>query len=262
MDTVVDEKVLAEIRKGRTFPAFALIGWRWVARNPVATIVPILLPFFFLYFLALITPPEAHLFPLQVVGAMLFTTQNIGSWCLSDSAYWRIEQRLQDMFVASPLGKFQYLFGVAFSNLSPAMPALVILGIILSMVATVTPLGWLVLTAAIFLVWVLYSAIGIAVSSRLQSQMEVWPVGNLVFTTLGILSPLYYPLTFLMEKASVWADVARFLPATYAALIVQSTLNPQYAPPGDSPPIDALLLVASTLIGIVLAMTLYTWREH
>lgn len=261
MDSVVDEKVLAEIRKGRTFPAFALIGWRWVARNPVATIVPILLPFFFLYFLALITPPEAHLFPLQVVGAMLFTTQNIGSWCLSDSAYWRLEQRLQDMFVASPLGKFQYLFGVAFSNLIPAMPALIILGIILSQVTSVSVTGWLVLSGAVFMVWVLYSAIGIAVSSRLQSQMEVWPVGNLVFTTLGILSPLYYPLTFLAERAPVWAGLARFLPATYAALIVQSALNLPDALPSEAL-VDAALLVVSTIIGLLLAMSLYTWREH
>ncbi len=259
MDTVVDEKVLAEIRKGRTFPAFALIGWRWVARNPVATIVPILLPFFFLYFLALISPPD--LFPLQIVGAMLFTTQNIGSWCLSDSAYWRLEQRLQDMFVASPLGKFQYLFGVAFSNLIPAAPALIVLGVILSMVTTVTLWGWFVLAAAIFMVWVLYSAIGIAVSSRLQSQMEVWPVGNLVFTTLGILSPLYYPLAWIAGKAPIWAGVARFLPATYAALICQSALNLPYAMPGEAVQ-DAHLLVASTFIGIVLAMTLYTWRER
>ncbi len=258
MDTVVDEKVLEEMRKGRTFPAFALIGWRWVARNPVATIVPILLPFFFLYFLALITPAQYHLFPLQVVGAMLFTTQNIGSWCLSDSAYWRLEQRLQDMFVASPLGKFQYLFGIAFSNLIPAMPALIILGILLAWATPVPITGWLVLIAAIVMVWILYSAIGIAVSSRLQSQMEVWPVGNLVFTTLGILSPLYYPITILPP---VWQGLARFLPATYAALIVQDAMNFQTALPAEAIP-DAILLVVSTFVGIVLAMVLYTWREH
>ncbi len=258
MDRVVDEKVLAEMREGRVFPAFALIGWRWVARNPIATVVPILLPFFFLYFLALITPPNLHLFPLQVVGAMLFTTQNIGSWCLSDSAYWRLEQRLQDMFVASPLDKFRYLFGVAFSNLIPAAPALIILGIILALVTPVSLGGWLVLAAAIFMVWVLYSAIGIAVSSRLQSQMEVWPVGNLVFTTLGILSPLYYPLTILPP---IWQGLARFLPATYAALIVQDALNLPSALPAEAS-VDAGLLVVSTVVGLLIAMYLYTWREH
>lgn len=260
MDAIVDEKILAQMRKGRVFPAFALIGWRWIARNPIATIVPILLPFFFLYFLHIITPPEAQavLFPLQVAGAMLFTTQNIGSWCLSDSAYWRIEERLQDIFVASPLDKFRYLFGVAFSNLIPAAPALIVLGILLATSTPVSLGGWLVLAAAIFAVWVLYSAIGIAISSRLQSQMEVWPVGNLVFTTLGILSPLYYPITIL---PSAWQGLARFLPATYAALIVQDALNLRTALPSEAL-LDAGLLALSTVVGLVIAMRLYTWRER
>ena len=260
MDAVVDEKVLGEMRKGRVFPAFALVGWRWIARNPVATVVPILLPFFFLYFLHIITPPseQATLFPLQVAGAMLFTTQNIGSWCLSDSAYWRLEQRLQDIFVASPLDKFRYLFGVAFSNLIPAAPALIVLGIILAVSTPVSLAAWLVLAAAIFAIWVLYAAIGIAISSRLQSQMEVWPVGNLVFTTLGILSPLYYPLTILPP---VWQGLARFLPATYAALLVQDALGLKTALPAEALT-DAALLVISTVVGLLLAMRLYQWRER
>src|SRR5204862_211243 len=106
-------------QRGRVLPAWAFIGWRWVWRSPAAAIVPLLQPFFFLYFLHVIAPPE--LFPLQVAGAMLFSTQNIGSWCLSDSAVFRIELRLQDIFVASPVDKVRYLFGIAFSNLIPAM---------------------------------------------------------------------------------------------------------------------------------------------
>src|SRR5439155_934780 len=94
-------------QRGRVLPAWAFIGWRWVWRSPAAAIVPLLQPFFFLYFLHMIAPPE--LFPLQVAGAMLFSTQNIGSWCLSDSAVFRIELRLQDIFVASPVDKVRYL---------------------------------------------------------------------------------------------------------------------------------------------------------
>ncbi len=116
--------------RGRVLPAWAWIGWRWVWRSPAAAIVPLLQPFFFLYFLRLIAP--ASYFPLQVAGAMLFSTQNIGSWCLSDSAVFRIELRLQDIFVASPHDKLHYLFGVAFSNLIPAIPALIALGLILA----------------------------------------------------------------------------------------------------------------------------------
>lgn len=241
--------------RGRVMPAFGIIGWRWVARSPIATIVPILLPFFFLYFLHMI---GAEYFALQVAGAMVFTTQNIGSWCLSDSAYWRLEQRLQDLFVASPMGKVRYLFGIAFSNLIPAAPALVVLAVLLAWVWPVTVAGWLVLLGAIFLIWILFSAIGLAVSSRLRSQREVWPVGNLIFTTLGILSPLYYPLSIL---PGAWQTVARFLPATYAALVIQDVLGLPGATPSDTS-VDAILLVVFTVVGIFLALRLYEWREH
>lgn len=244
----------APAANGRVMPAFGIIGWRWVARSPIATIVPILLPFFFLYFLHII---GAQYFALQVAGAMVFTTQNIGSWCLSDSAYWRLEQRLQDLFVASPMGKVRYLFGIAFSNLIPAAPALIVLAILLNYVWTVTLMGWLVLFGAIFVIWILFSAIGLAVSSRLKSQREVWPVGNLIFTTLGILSPLYYPLTILPPA---WQTAARFLPATYAALVIQDALNVPGATQSDIV-LDAVLLLVFTVVGIVLALRLYEWRE-
>ena len=239
---------------GRVLATWGLIGWRWIWRSPAAAIVPLLQPFFFLYFLQRIAPAEY--FPLQVAGAMIFSTQNIGSWCLSDSAVFRIELRLQDIFVASPHGKLRYLFGVAFSNIIPAMPALVVLGIILSAVVEVSLAGWLVLIGCLLTIWVLYSAIGIAVSSRLRSQREVWPVGNLIFTLLGILSPLYYPLSILPP---VWREFAQLLPATYAALLVQGALGL-----GDPPnlAVDAGLLILSTAVGLVAAWWLYQWRER
>ena len=249
-----DLRVSSHPQTGRVLPAWALIGWRWIWRSPAAAIVPLLQPFFFLYFLGLISRPEY--FPLQVAGAMIFSTQNVGSWCLSDSAVNRIELRLQDIFVASPHGKLRYLFGVAFSNIIPAMPALVVLGIILSLIVEVTLTGWLVIIGCILTIWVLYSAIGIAVSSRLRSQREVWPVGSLIFTLLGILSPLYYPLSILPP---VWREFAQLLPATYAALLVQGALGL-----GDPPnlAIDAGLLILSTAVGLVVAWWLYQWRER
>src|SRR5207249_2420826 len=168
-------------QRGRVLPAWAFIGWRWVWRSPAAAIVPLLQPFFFLYFLHVIAPPE--LFPLQVAGAMLFSTQNIGSWCLSDSAVFRIELRLQDIFVASP-------------------------------------------------------------------------VGNLIFTLLGILSPLYYPISRL---PSGWGEIARLLPATYAALLVQGALGLERS---TNFAVDGGLLILSAAVGLVAAWWLYEWRER
>ncbi|MCI4339015.1 MAG: ABC transporter permease [Thermoplasmata archaeon] len=246
--------------QGRSLPAFGIVGWRWISRNPAVAITPVLLPFIFLYFLSLISPPS--LLPLEIVGAMLFTMQNIGSWTLGDSAFWRIECSLQDLFVASPLSRIRYLFGIAFSNLIAMLPALAILTVLLAWVGgsrgyPFTPLAAVALFAGLLTLWVLFSSIGIAISSRIQTQREIWPVGNLTFTILGMLSPLYYPLSALPP---VWQDVARFLPTTYAALLVQGALGITPATPVQLA-LYAALLAACAIVGLAITLRLYRWGE-
>jgi ABC-2 type transport system permease protein len=243
-------------RTGRVWRPFAFIGWRWISVNPATAIAPILLPFIFLAFLRLIAPPG--LFPLEILGAMLFTTQNIGSWVLGDSATWRIEAGLQDLFVASPIGKVRYLLGVAISNLIAAAPALVILAVLLDLEGPPVPgYAWIVIAFALVVLWLLFSSIGIALSSRLTSQREIWPVGNLLFTLLGMMAPLYYPLSYLPPD---WQVAAHFLPTTYAALLVQGVTGLEPAP-ALSLLLDGLLLLLLAVIGVAIALRLYRWRE-
>jgi len=246
--------------RGRALPAFLIVGWRWIGRNPAVAIAPILLPFIFLYFLTFISPPS--LLPLEIIGAMLFTMQNIGSWVLGDSATWRIECSLQDMFVASPLSRIRYLFGIAFSNLIAMLPALVILATLLAWIGgargvPLTPYAGLVLVGSLAALWILFSSIGIAISSRIRTQREIWPVGNLTFTLLGMLSPLYYPLAAL---PGLWQDAARFLPATYAALLVQGAIGITPASPVQMLTYAGLLAVTTAAV-LVVTLRLYRWGE-
>jgi ABC-2 type transport system permease protein len=261
MATAAEDRFPNLPREGRALPAFLLVGWRWISRNPAVTITPVLLPFIFLYFLSLISPP--YLLPLEIVGAMLFTMQNIGSWVLGDSATWRIECSLEDMFVASPLGRIRYLFGIAFSNLIAMLPALAILTVLLAYFGNLhgvplTPFAGLVLLGSLAVLWVLFASIGIAISSRVRTQREIWPVGNLTFTILGMLSPLYYPLSALPP---LWQDAARFLPTTYAALLVQGALG--ITPASGTQMLEYAGLLAACAVGVlVITLQLYRWGER
>ena len=246
-------------RRGRVLPAWSIIGWRWISRNPAVAIAPVLIPFIFLYFLRLISPGAD--FPGEIVGAMLFTTQNTGNWVLGDSAWYRIENALQDLFVASPMGKFRYLLGIAVSNLIAASPALLVLSVLLALQPGVSiPItGWFVLLAVVLLLWVLFAAVGITISSRIRSRREVWPVGNLAFTTVGMISPLYYPISILPP---LWQDAARFLPGTYAAELAKGALGLLSPSPGIGHyELDVLLLSVMSVVALALALWLYRWRE-
>ncbi|MCI4360600.1 MAG: ABC transporter permease, partial [Thermoplasmata archaeon] len=155
--------------------------------------------------------------------------------------------------------KVRYLFGVAFSNLIAAAPALVVLAVVLQMsLPHPAPwTAWLVLGGALTVVWILFSAIGVAMSSRLTSQREIWPVGNLTFTVIGMLSPLYYPLSYLPPA---WQTAAHFLPTTYAALLVQSAFGITPAGPITMVEYAALLLVLA-IVGTFVALSMYRWRS-
>ncbi|HTT72978.1 MAG TPA: ABC transporter permease [Thermoplasmata archaeon] len=258
---IAEKSFLPVPRQGRAVPAFLLVGWRWISRNPAVTITPVLLPFIFLYFLSLISPPS--LLPLEIVGAMLFTMQNIGSWVLGDSATWRIECSIEDMFVASPLGRIRYLFGIALSNLIAMVPALTVLTVLLAYFGAahgtpLTPFAALVLVGSLAVLWVLFSSIGIAISSRVRTQREIWPVGNLTFTILGMLSPLYYPITALPP---LWQAAAHFLPTTYAALLVQGALGITPATSGQM--LEYAGLLAACAVGVLaITLRLYRWGER
>src|SRR5439155_12048884 len=70
--------------------------------------------------------------------------------------------------------------------------------------------------------------------------------------------PLYYPLSKLPP---VWRELAQLLPATYAALLVQGTLDLGPSAAGNLA-VAAGLLVLSTAVGLVVAWRLYQWRER
>jgi ABC-type multidrug transport system permease subunit len=98
----------------------------------------------------------------------------------------------------------------------------------------------------------------VAVSSRLKSQREIWPVGNLTFTVLGMLTPLYYPISYL---PGWWQTLAHFLPGTYAALMLQGVLGLSPQTP-TSMLEQGVLLVGLAVAGTAVALSLYRWREH
>jgi ABC-type multidrug transport system permease subunit len=72
-----------------------------------------------------------------------------------------------------------------------------------------------------------------------------------------MLSPLYYPLSALPP---LWQDAARFLPTTYAALLVQGALGLTPASPAQMV-FYAVLLVLCAGVGLVIMLRLYRWGE-
>ncbi|MCI4354654.1 MAG: ABC transporter permease, partial [Thermoplasmata archaeon] len=180
-------------------------------RSPLFVAAVFLTPFSFLFFLRVIGDPA--FFPVGVVGGMLFTVIFTGNGMLNDCAYLRLERQLQQVFVASPVRPISYILGMAVSELGFALPAL---ALFVGILAIVHPFGWLtfaILLGVILLTWLMATMLGFLISTLFRQLREIWPIGTLVFSTLSILPPLFYPASRIPAQYQ-WA--AFLAPSTYA----------------------------------------------
>src|SRR5258705_9755117 len=63
------------------------------------------------------------------------------------------------------------------------------------------------------------SHLGISYAVFFLKKKKVWPVGNLIFTLIRILSPLYYPVSRLTP---VWREIAQLIQSTYSDLLIEA----------------------------------------
>lgn len=228
-------------------------------RSPLLIAAVFLTPFSFLFFLRVINPSG---FPVGVVGGVLFTALFTGNGMLNDCAYLRLERQLQAVFVASPVRPFAYVFGTALSELAFALPALVLFLGILEVVRPLSPVAFAILIGVVLLTWLMATTLGFLISTFFKQLREIWPIGTLVFSTLAVLPPLFYPIAAI-PAAYRW--VAFLAPSTFASQLVDqvtgvatATLAPAFL---GSPWFDLVGLAGTTTLFALAATFLSRWRE-
>ena len=229
-------------------------------RTPLLVAAVFLTPFSFLFFLRVIGSPA--FFPVGVVGGTLFTVLFTGNGMLNDCAYLRLERQLQQVFVASPVRPITYVLGMALSELAFALPALVLFLGILEIVRPFGAVTFAVLMGVILLTWLMATTLGFLISTLFKQLREIWPIGTLVFSTLSIIPPLFYPATRI-PAAFQW--VAFLAPSTYAGQLAEHAVGLSYGAlsPGilNSPIFDLAGLLAFTIVCGLAAAFLARWRE-
>lgn len=230
-------------------------------RSPLLIAAVFLTPFSFLFFLVVIGSPSE--LPIGVVGGVLFTAMFTGNGMLNDCAYLRLERQLQQVFVASPVKPLTYLLGMALSELAFTVPAL---GLFLAILLLVHPIGALAFAAllgVVLLTWLMASSLGFLVSTFFRQLREIWPIGTLLFSTLSILPPMFYPAYVIPEKYQ-W--VAFLAPSTFSGQLADRAVGVGVGPPLASELLNSVWfdfagLVGATILFALAALLLARWRE-
>jgi ABC-2 type transport system permease protein len=236
-------------------------GFLGLIRSPLVFVALFLTPLSFLFFIYVLAP-RAEL-PFGVVGGLLFTCLFTGSGMMNDCAYLRLERQMQQVFITSPLRPLSWVLGMALSELVFTIPALVLFSVVLFLVVPIGLLSFVALVGVIFLTWLLATSLGFLLSTFFRTLREIWPIGMVVFTTLSVLPPVFYPLG-VIPSSFRW--VAYIAPSTFAS---QLAANAAGLPTASVPASAVLSSTIGQLLGLILltalfigvAMRFARWRE-
>jgi ABC-2 type transport system permease protein len=232
-----------------------MLGILWIRRYPTSMTFSAAQPFSLLFVVFVIGGGQN--LPFAIAGGLVVALVGFGLSLGADHAYYKIEFKLQDLFIASPVSSFTYLTGLAFSLLLFGLPSLVVLSILVMLLST-SVLNILLLLATILLLWGLMSLIGFSVSSRMPHTRNVEQLTTFIQIVVAVLPPVFYSIDILPFEELRY--VAYAVPTTHASLILQHVMGVQT--PADWSIWTGLAVLTGYFVAFsLLARAKAVWRE-
>jgi ABC-2 type transport system permease protein len=230
-------------------------GILWLRRNPMSLAFATLSPFSLLFILLIIS--NGQYIQFAVAGSLVMTMVSFGLGLGEDIAYYRIDYKIQDIFVASPISQFAYMTGMTLSELLFGLPVMCILFFLaLHFGAHITDLPTIICTS--LLIWGTMSSLGFFLSTHMSHTRNVRQIISFVTVLMTVMPPVFYSV----DKLPVELKYLTYaIPTTQSSLIIQHVMG--FHTPKDwsiylAFSVQIIYLIAFT----VLANTRAQWREN
>lgn len=230
-------------------------GFLWLRRNPLSLIFTAISPFSLLFILFVVSNGQYVQF--AVAGSLVMALVGYGLALGQDISLYKIEYKMQDVFVASPISPIVYMLGLALSELLYGLPALIIL--ISLAVFFSTSIAFLpLLLLNVFLIWGTMSSIGFFLSSHMLHMRNATQLISFVNVIIAVVPPVFYPISTLPEALQM---VSYLVPTTHASLMIQYSMG---FPIPEGWSIYLGLLVQGIYFGffMLIAKKRALWREN
>jgi ABC-2 type transport system permease protein len=232
-----------------------MLSITWIRRNLLSLVWLFATPFSILFIVTITTSGQA--FVQGVIGSLLLVLVSVGTGLAGDATWYRLELKLQDYFIASPVHQIGYLLGIALAGLFYSFPALIVLIpllVYLGLPLLTLPLALLAVGA----VWLFSAAVGYLVSTYVSNLRNGWQSGLLLSVVVGILPPAFYPAEVLSGSL---LSVAYLVPTTHAVLLLRTFIGQNTSVSGWSPLLGWLALAVSLLVALVATSRAARWRQ-
>jgi ABC-2 type transport system permease protein len=228
------------------------LGFVPMVRNPLFIAFVFSTPFTLLFILFVASNGAA--LPYGLAGALTMVTTELGLFVGTDLAAYKIQNRFQDIVVASPVTPIIYMFGVALSELIFGAPALVILFALIAGQGA-TALSLTACLGVVVLLWMTTTSLGFFFSAYAPNTQNAFIINGFITTILSVLPPVYYSVKVLPKFL---VPLAEIIPTTEASSLFQGSIGLGYS---INPAAGFVVLLAATVIMLLLVSFRMRWRE-
>jgi len=153
-----------------------------------------------------------------LIGAVVFSTFQIGQRVQNEAAWIRIDHKLHEMYHASPMTPEAYFLGMSVGVLlAYCAPIFVLFAAAAYFVGLTLPVA-LVLLAVLGGEFVFTASVGYMISTWFKNMRSIWPYSTLFFNFFSVLPPVFYPLWLFPPALQ---PVALILPTSGGTALVE-----------------------------------------
>ncbi len=207
--------------------AFSLTEFRVQVHEGIAIFTSIMTQAVLLIFVRILAPP---LFEIALLGSLIFSVFTLGQRVLNEAAYIRVDHRLNQLYLASPLTPDSYFVGISVGVLMAYSLPILLLVAVAVLTLPFTPALVALLLSTGFAVWVFTSSLGYILSTTFRDMRAIWSQASILYNLFGVLPPVFYPL-YLFPSAL--RPVALVLPPSAATALLQASIGAVTLSPGE-----------------------------
>ncbi len=227
-------------------------GLSVLTRGPSYIIASLAMPLTLLFIVSILS--GGRLIQYAIIGGFLSLIASNALSSAGDSAYWRLQLRMQDLLVTTRVTPTDYMMGLTLSYLVGSSPGIAIYTVLGVLYGLFNPVNAVLFAGIIALVVVSTSSIAFIAAGLVKHIRNIWGIAGILSVVMTLLPPTFYPYGILPTTALYVLSVS---PVTPAAVLSQGLFG--------LGPIDyymVYILIAETLVYFAVARFLTVWREH
>ncbi|MCI4330602.1 MAG: ABC transporter permease [Thermoplasmata archaeon] len=207
-------------RAFRGLLAFAETELRVQLHEEAAILTSMVVQVVLLIFVSILAP---SLLGVALVGAIVFSFFALGQRVLNEAAFIRVDHRLNELYLASPLAPESYFFGLSLGVMVAYLAPILLVALAAELVVHFTLVSAVTIVLSVVAVWLFSCSIGYIVSTLFRDMRAIWPWASLLYNLFGVLPPVFYPITSA-PVAIRW--ISLFLPPSAATALINETITP------------------------------------